>query len=80
VVAVAAPVFRSLFHSDAADRGAVAPVVSELWGPQPASARPASDAVSSATVRAVDAPGEPLDLFRDARPDVRSLFRGGGRA
>jgi hypothetical protein len=80
VVAVAAPVFRSLFHSDAADRGAVAPVVSELWGSQPASARPASDAVSNVTVRAVDAPGEPLDLFRDARPDVRSLFRGGGRA
>jgi hypothetical protein len=80
VVAVATPVFRSLFHSDAADRGPVAPVVSELWGSQPTSARPTSDAVSNDTVRAADAPGEPLDLFRDARPDVRSLFRGGGRA
>lgn len=78
VVAVAAPVFRSLFHSDAADRGAVAPVVSELWGSQPGPARPTSDAVSNVSARAADAPGEPLDLFRDARPDVRSLFRGGG--
>jgi hypothetical protein len=26
------------------------------------------------------AAAEPLDLFRDLRPDVRSLFRGTGRA
>lgn len=79
VIAVAAPVFRSLFHSDV-DRGAVAPVVSKLWGAQPVAAQPASDAVAKVAVQGVDAPGEPLDLFRDARPDVRSLFRGGGRA
>jgi Transglycosylase SLT domain len=78
VVAAARPVFRSLFHSDG-EQSAVAPIVSELWG---APSTSASVAAPSPTVaaQAPDAPGEPLDLFRDMRPDVRRLFRGDGRA
>jgi hypothetical protein len=48
----------------------VAPVVSQLWGAQPASA-------SAATPSAVTTSGgaaTPLDLFRDSRPNVRGLF------
>ncbi len=63
-------------------RGAVAPIVSELWS-TPATARaPKTEGVPAATAQAVNPPGaqEPLDLFRDMRPDVRSLFRGNGRA
>jgi hypothetical protein len=73
VVAAARPVFRSLFHSDG-ERGAVAPVVSELWG---APSTPAPVAAAPSAVATEDAPGEPLDLFRDMRPDVRRLFRSG---
>jgi len=81
VVAGAEPAFQSLFH-DSAGRGAVAPIVSELWSTPANAPAPKTESVPTATVRAVTAPGaqEPLDLFRDMRPDVRSLFRGNGRA
>jgi hypothetical protein len=65
----AGPVFQSLFSSDDA-RGAVAPVVSQLWGAQPASA-PASTPLPVTTSGGA---GPPLDLFRDSRPNVRGLF------
>jgi hypothetical protein len=78
VVAAAQPAFRSLFHSDG-DRGPVSPFVSELWGAPTASTSVADASSSPAAIQ--DAPaGEPLDLFREMRPDVRSLFRGNGRA
>jgi hypothetical protein len=79
VVAAAEPAFRSLFHTDEA-RGAVSPIVTELWG---ASANPASSSgdVATVTAQAASAPSAqpPLDLFQDMRPDVRGLFRGNGR-
>jgi hypothetical protein len=78
VVAAAQPVFRSLFHSDG-DRGAVSPIVSGLWGAAPPSP-PTPDPSTAVSAKAPDAPGEPLDLFREMRPDVRRLFRGDGRA
>jgi hypothetical protein len=78
VVAAARPVFRSLFHSDG-ERSAVAPIVSELWG-APSTPAPVADASPAVAAQAPDAPGEPLDLFREMRPDVRRLFRGDGRA
>lgn len=79
VVAAARPVFRSLFHSDG-ERSAVAPIVSELWGAPSTPARVA-DGASTVAVQAPEAPpGEPLDLFREMRPDVRRLFRGDDRA
>jgi hypothetical protein len=56
------PVFRSLFLS-AEGRGAVAPVVAELWG-RSAAARTQSDGAPA-----------PLDLFQDLRPDVRAMFK-----
>jgi hypothetical protein len=61
------PDFRTLFHTEAA-RGAVAPVVAELWG-------------SRMPVRPLQAPapaaaGTPLDLFQERPPDAQGLFRG----
>jgi hypothetical protein len=86
VVAGAEPAFRSLFRNGDSyrdGRGAVAPIVSELWGAAPAKA-PASGTQSApgVTAQAVEptSAAEPLDLFRDMRPDVRSLFKGSGRA
>ncbi len=86
VVASAEPAFRSLFHSggDPADgRGPVSPIVADLWGAAPADApASATDSAPAVTARAVTptaATHGPLDLFRDMRPDVRSLFRGGNR-
>ena len=86
VVAGAEPAFRSLFHSggDPADgRGPVSPIVADLWGAAPADApASATDSAPAVTARAVTptaATQGPLDLFRDMRPDVRSLFRGGNR-
>ena len=71
-------VFRSLFH-DEGRRGAVAPVVSELWGGQTSGA---SDASQSPAPSPGDSRksggGSPLDLFRDAPSDGRALF--GGKA
>jgi hypothetical protein len=48
----------------------VAPVVSQLWGAQPASA----PAATPPPVTTAGVAGTPLDLFRDSRPNVRGLF------
>jgi len=75
VAEVPKPDFRSLFHTEAV-RGAVAPIVTELWG-RPVSVAAADTAGADAAAsppRAGEA-GEPLDLFRDIRPDVRQIFR-----
>jgi hypothetical protein len=57
--------FHSLFSTDDR-RGAVAGVVSELWGTQAAAAA-ASNTSGSDTL---------LNLFQDSRPNVRGLFDG----
>jgi hypothetical protein len=69
------PVFHSLFWSDDR-RGALAPVVSQLWGAQGAGA-PAQqmEAVPAAPPNASSI-GTPLNLFQDMRPNVRGLFDG----
>ncbi len=61
------PMFQTLFHEG--ERGAVAPVVRELWGARglaaaetPAAVAPATSASGGASVNA------PLDLFRFLRP------------
>jgi len=82
----AEPAFRSLFQNSerpSEGRGAVSPIVSDLWStpanpPAPAKA----ESVPTVTAQAATAPAapEPLDLFREMRSDVRSLFRGNGRA
>jgi hypothetical protein len=80
VVAAAEPTFRSLFQNEG--RSAVSPLVSELWTTPTESPEPVPDSAPTVTAQAVTparAQG-PLDLFRDMRPDVRSLFRGNGRA
>jgi hypothetical protein len=71
--APAAPLFQSLYQPD--QRGAVAPVVRELWGPRHAAAVETADAVApaagasgSGTGAAINAP---LDLFQFLRPTVR---------
>jgi hypothetical protein len=68
-----APLFQSLYQSD--QRGAVAPVVRELWGPRHAAAVETADAVApvagasaSGTGAAINAP---LDLFQFLRPSIR---------
>jgi hypothetical protein len=66
-----APVFHGLFRTTGADEP-VAPVVSSLWT-TPAQAAAPKPAVEQAVPAA---PGSPLDLFQDVRPDVRALFRG----
>lgn len=79
VVASAEPAFRSLFHSQ--QRGPVSPIVSELWStPSDSPAAPAQAAPSAPAQPNASGAPEPLDLFREIRPDVRSLFRGNGRA
>jgi hypothetical protein len=60
------PMFQTLFH--AGERGAVAPVVRELWGARRAAADPAtapSDPSAGARLNA------PLDLFNFLRPAAR---------
>lgn len=81
VVAAAEPAFRSLFQNSQG-RGALSPIVSELWSTPTDSPASRAGNVPTMTTQAVDAPRAPeaLDLFRDMRPDVRSLFRGGNRA
>jgi hypothetical protein len=86
-VAVAEPAFRSLFRSGDGyrgdGRGPVSPIVSELWGAAPPDAPPSTrPSAPTVTAQAVEPPAaqEPLDLFRDMRPDVRSLFKGSNRA
>ena len=81
----AEPAFRSLFQNSerpSEGRGAVSPIVSDLWSTPSNSPPPKANSVPTVTAQAVTAPAapEPLDLFRDMRPDVRSLFRGNGRA
>ncbi|MCZ7661123.1 MAG: lytic transglycosylase domain-containing protein [Xanthobacteraceae bacterium] len=68
------PVFHGLFRSET--RGAVAPVVTRLWGPGGAARTQLANAVTpaSATSR-IAAPGRigaPLDLFSFLRPGIRS--------
>jgi hypothetical protein len=67
-------VFRSLFH-DEGRRGAVAPVVSELWGSQAPGASEAPRSSVPPTLRKPSG-GSTLDLFRDAPADARALFDG----
>jgi Transglycosylase SLT domain len=86
VVAAAEPAFRSLFSTGDGNRegrGGVSPIVSELWGAAPTNTPPSgAQSVSAVTAQAVEQPAaaEPLDLFRDMRPDVRSLFKSSSRA
>jgi hypothetical protein len=87
VAAAAEPAFRSLFSNGDGNRdgrGAVSPIVRELWSTPASDPSPPSGARGAPTVtaQAVQQPAaaEPLDLFRELRTDVRSLFRGGGRA
>jgi hypothetical protein len=67
------PTFRSLFQTDET-RGAVAPVVSELWGRRPPGATPVSPIALADPLTTTS--GAQLDLFRDQAPDVRRLFGG----
>jgi hypothetical protein len=67
------PMFQTLFQSD--ERGAVAPVVRELWGPRgfasgdaPDTAAPAADVSTPSAV----SPKGPLDLGRFMRPSRRT--------
>src|SRR5262245_19525901 len=88
VVAAAEPAFRSLFsngdgHSDVG-RGPLSPIVTDLWGAAPtdtpAPVAGSAPIVTAQAVKPAAATYEPLDLFRDMRPDVRSLFKGSNRA
>jgi hypothetical protein len=61
--------FHSLFETDER-RGAVSPAIAELWAAprvQAANRSPAGEG----------GPGAPLDLFQEARPSPRALFKGG---
>ena len=74
------PVFHGLFRSES--RGAVSPVVTQLWGAGAATARPAANVelaravppvAASATVPSTTGRiGAPLDLFSFLRADIRS--------
>jgi len=69
-----APMFQTLFSSD--QRGAVAPVVRELWGVRHAAAAETPAAVApptdiSAQRKSGPALNAPLDLFQFMRPNVR---------
>ena len=69
-----APMFQTLFSPD--QRGAVAPVVRELWGARHAAAVETTDAVAPATDisaqrRTGPALNAPLDLFQFMRPTSR---------
>jgi hypothetical protein len=81
-VDVAKPDFRSLFHTGEV-RGAVAPVVADLWrapvrvpGAPPASGANPAVAGNARAVMPPGGAGAPLDLFQEARPDMRGLFTG----
>jgi hypothetical protein len=68
------PIFQSLYQSD--QRGAVAPIVRELWGaPRHATTVDSADAVAPAANTAASGNGAavnaPLDLFRFLRPSAR---------
>ena len=69
-----APMFQTLFSSD--QRGAVAPVVRELWGARHAASTETAAAVGpptdiSAQRKADPALNRPLDLFQFMRPSAR---------
>ena len=69
-----APMFQTLFSSD--QRGAVAPVVRELWGARHAAAAETAAAVApptdiSAQRNTAPAVNRPLDLFQFMRPSAR---------
>lgn len=69
-----APMFQTLFSSD--QRGAVAPVVRELWGARHAAAVETTDAVAppmeiSAQRKRGPSLNAPLDLFQFLRPSAR---------
>ena len=77
------PMFHGLFRSHP-QRGAVAPVVSALWGAPapvvspPANAAPVAVAQDTAapSATAPSATTGALDLFQEQLPDARALFRG----
>jgi hypothetical protein len=68
-----APLFQSLYQPD--KRGAVAPVVRELWGARHAAAVESADAIAPAADTSAPNTGTPvnapLDLFRFLRPSAR---------
>lgn len=85
VATAAEPAFRSLFSNGGdGGRGPVSPVVADLWGAAPAdtpaSSPSSTPAVTAQAVAPTAATHAPLDLFRDMRPDVRSLFKASNRA
>jgi hypothetical protein len=68
------PLFETLYHPE--QRGPVAPVVRELWGPRHAATAEGSEAVAPATDisaqrRTGPALNAPLDLFQFMRPSSR---------
>jgi hypothetical protein len=68
------PLFETLYHPE--QRGPVAPVVRELWGPRHAATAEGSEAVAPATdisaQRRTGPPlNAPLDLFQFMRPSSR---------
>jgi hypothetical protein len=68
--------FHSLFH-DGGRRGAVAPVVNELWGGRSAGTRPASPPPAAPPAARERPPsGAMHDLFRDPPPSGRGRFDG----
>ena len=67
------PGFHSLFHDDGR-RGAVAPVVTELWGGRGAGAPQASPPAAPSVADQRAPAGAALDLFRDPRPSMRGRF------
>jgi hypothetical protein len=73
------PMFLGLFRTPPdAPRTAVAPVVSALWGaPTRVPDAPAPVTPPNELPRiAAPAPGAPLDLFQNMRPNIRGLFDG----
>jgi hypothetical protein len=79
VAAAAEPTFRSLFQNH--ERGPISPIVSELWSTPSVAPTAAADTTPPVAAPANSAGAQqPLDLFQELRPDVRSLFRGNGRA
>lgn len=67
----AAPVFQALFHTGERAEP-VSPRINQLWS------QPRQMAVADPVAAPAPAPGRPLDLFQDLRPDVRGLFTGRG--
>jgi hypothetical protein len=63
------PVFHALFRNE--QRGAVAPVVSELWGAKRAGKAQVAAAAPASEIGASRRLGAPLDLFQFLRPEIR---------